>query len=352
MSLFDARAARVTLTVAAMLLVAGLLYLLRHLLLLLVFSVFLAYLLFPLVRLLERGCRRRVWAILAVYAILLVGLGFLGGAVGRRLASEVATLAEKLPEMSQRVQSGAVVGSVLEQRGWEAEQVREVERLVGGYTHQMVGYAQGAIGRALKWLAGAWVIVLIPVFAFFVLKDAEAIMAGAAALLENRRHRQLWRSIAADVDVLLADYVRALLLLSAITFGVWSAVFALAGVPYPLVLAAIGGALEFIPIVGPLSAGVIVVGVSLFSGYEHPWLLAGFLLLWRGVQDYLSSPLIMGRGAELHPALVIAGVLAGGEIGGTAGMFLSVPVIAALRIIWRRLREPSAERAASPPRAA
>jgi predicted PurR-regulated permease PerM len=352
MPFWDARAARVTLTVV-LLAVGGLVvYLLRHLLLLVVFSVFFAYLLYPLVRLFQRCCRRRVWAILTVYAILLVALLGLGGAVGRRLTSEVASLADKLPEMSQRVQSGEVVGSVLERRGWEAAQIEEAKRLVAGYTHQMVGYAQGALGRALKWVAGAWVIVLVPVFAFFILKDAEALTAWMASLIENRAHRQRWRAIAADVHVLLADYVRALLILAGITFGVWAGLFALAGVPYPIVLAAIGGALEFIPIVGPLTAAVIVLAVSLFSGYGHVWGLAGFLLLWRGIQDYVTSPLVMGRGTELHPALVIAGVLAGGEIGGTAGMFLSVPVIAALRIVWRRLREPQPGRSQPAQRAA
>ena len=317
------------------------------------FSVFFAYLLYPVVRLVERCCWRRVWAILTVYALLLGALGLLGSATGHRLASEVATLADKLPEMTQQVQSGEVVGSVLERRGWEADQVREAQRWVAGYAHQMVGYAQTAIGRALKWLAGAWVVVLVPIFAFFVLKDAEVLMAGTSALIENRRHRLLWRRIAADVHVLLAEYVRALLLLAGLTFAVWAVLFVLGGVPYALVLAAIGGALEFIPIVGPLSAAVIVLGVSLSGGYAHPWLLLGFLLAWRGIQDYAISPLVMGRGTELHPVLVIAGVLAGGEIGGAAGMFLSIPVIAALRIVWRHLREaPAREPVAGSRRAA
>jgi AI-2E family transporter len=82
--------------------------------------------------------------------------------------------------------------------------------------------------------------------------------------------------------------------------------------------------------------------VSLFGGYAHPWLLAGFVLVWRGIQDYACVPLIMGRGIEIHPVLVIAGVLAGGEIAGVAGMFLSVPVIAAARIVWRRLQSGAA----------
>ena len=108
--------------------------------------------------------------------------------------------------------------------------------------------------------------------------------------------------------------------------------------PYALVLAALGGALEFLPVLGPIVAGVIVIAVALFSGFAHPWLLAVFVLVWRLAQDYVSSPLIMGRGVELHPALVIFGVLAGGEIAGPAGMFLSVPLIAGLRLVWRRLR--------------
>jgi predicted PurR-regulated permease PerM len=137
--------------------------------------------------------------------------------------------------------------------------------------------------------------------------------------------------------------MRAQVLLALFTFVVWSAVFLTAGVPYALVLAGIGGALEFIPVIGPLTAGVVAVGVSLFAGYAHPWALLVFVLVWRGIQDYATGPLVMARGIELHPALVIVGVLAGGELAGVAGMFLSVPVIAAVRIIWRRLQAPTPE---------
>jgi len=87
-------------------------------------------------------------------------------------------------------------------------------------------------------------------------------------------------------------------LLSLIAFAMWSALFLTAGVPYALVLVGIG-----------------VVAV---------------VLVWQ-----------VGRGLDIHPALVIVGVLAGGEIAGVAGMFLSVPVFAAARIVWRRLQAPA-----------
>ncbi len=56
-------------------------------------------------------------------------------------------------------------------------------------------------------------------------------------------------------------------------------------------------------------------------------------------QDYILSPHLMSKGVELHPLLVIFGVFAGGEIGGVAGVFLSIPVLALIRLLYHRLRK-------------
>lgn len=334
----DPRTARAVWTILVFLGVFGLAYALRGVLFLIALSVFFAYLLFPLVQLTQRWLiQNRPVAIAIVYLVVLAALSGVGAAVGPRLSTEVQSLAQKLPEMSKRIQSGEMVVSVLTREGWEWQQIREIDRLVQTHMGEIIGYAQQATAALLKWLAGAWVIVLIPVFAFFILKDAERFTAAAISQLSQRRHRGMWGGMAEDLHLLLGQYVRSLLLLALITFFVWSAVFLTADVPYALVLAGIGGALEFIPVIGPLTAGIVAIGVSLFAGYAHPWLLAVFILVWRVIQDYAVTPLIMARGIEIHPALVIVGVLAGGEIAGVAGMFLSVPVIAAARIVWRRL---------------
>ena len=341
MLLLDPKAARVTWTVFVFALAIALLYLLRDVILLFILSLFFAYLIWPLVTLVQRlllGGRRRTVAIVVVYVVLVLALVGIGAAVGPRLSDEVTALTQKIPAMSQQLQSGEFLGNLLGRYGWGSELIGQIDHTVRSHAQEFIGYAQHALTGALKWLAGAWVVILIPIFAFFLLKDGDRALEHTNDLIESRRQREVWRGIAEDVHRLLAEYVRALVVLAIITFVVWSGVFLTAGVPYAFVLAAVGGALEFIPLVGPLSAGVIVVSVALFSGYPHPWLLLGFVLLWRGIQDYVSSPLVMGRGIEIHPALVIFGVIAGGEVAGPAGMFLSVPVIAALRIVWRRLR--------------
>jgi predicted PurR-regulated permease PerM len=334
---FDARTARVACTVLAFLGTLGLAYALRHVLVLVALSLFFAFLLFPLVRLAQRIIPSRLWAIVVVYLVVLATVGGTGFAAGPRLRTEVQDLAQRLPEVSKGIQSGELVVGLLAREGWEWRQIREIDRLLNTHMGAIIGYAQRTTADTLKWLAGAWVVVLIPVFAFFILKDAERLTSLAIWRLGSGARRGMWWGLADDLHDLLGQYVRAQVLLGLITFVAWAGVFLAAGVPYALVLAAIGGALEFIPVVGPLSAGLVVIGVALFTGYPHPWLLLAFLLVWRGIQDYAASPLVMGRGIDIHPALVIVGVLAGGEIAGVIGMFLSVPVIAAVRIVWRRL---------------
>jgi predicted PurR-regulated permease PerM len=73
-------------------------------------------------------------------------------------------------------------------------------------------------------------------------------------------------------------------------------------------------------------------------GYKHWLVLILALGIWRLIQDYVSSPRIMGQSMELHPLAAIFGVMAGGEVAGILGIFLSIPVMASLRIVFRRWR--------------
>jgi predicted PurR-regulated permease PerM len=143
--------------------------------------------------------------------------------------------------------------------------------------------------------------------------------------------------IAADLNILLAQYMRALVLLglaASITYGVF---FSIMGVPYALLLAALAFPLEFIPMLGPLTSAIIILLVAAFSGYPHGWALVAFLGAYRIFQDYVLSPHLMSAGMELHPLLVVFGVFAGEQIAGIPGAFLSVPVMAALRVVYNRL---------------
>ncbi|MGD1096876.1 MAG: AI-2E family transporter [Bryobacteraceae bacterium] len=76
-----------------------------------------------------------------------------------------------------------------------------------------------------------------------------------------------------------------------------------------------------------------------FTGYPHLLWIVIFLVVYRIFQDYVLSPYLMSSGVEIHPMLVLFGVLAGEQLAGIPGMFFSVPIMAALRVIYVRLRK-------------
>ena len=80
-----------------------------------------------------------------------------------------------------------------------------------------------------------------------------------------------------------------------------------------------------------------ILGLAIVLGYPHIGWLFFVLGLWRVIQDYVNAPRIMGKQLEINPLATIFGVLAGGEIGGVIGALVAVPVLAILRILWRRL---------------
>ena len=139
-----------------------------------------------------------------------------------------------------------------------------------------------------------------------------------------------------DVHLLLGHYIRALVILACATFVSYTLFLQGSGGQYAVLLGGIAGLLEFIPVVGPLAAAVVIIVVEAFSGYTHGIAVIIFILCYRMFQDYVLSPYLMGAGVELHPLLVLFGVFAGEQIAGVPGMFFSVPVIAILRVVYVR----------------
>jgi predicted PurR-regulated permease PerM len=184
----------------------------------------------------------------------------------------------------------------------------------------------------------AWLFIVVPILSIFFLKDGRAFGELLLSLVQSRPQRELLEGVLNDLNQMLAHFIRAQLTLAALTLVAYSAFLGSMRVPYALVLGTTGGLLEFIPVVGPLAAAIIIMSVALLMTYKHWIILLVFLGLWRLLQDYVTSPRIMGKSMELHPLAAIFGVMAGGEIAGILGIFLSIPVMASLRIVFRRWR--------------
>ncbi|HEV7394341.1 MAG TPA: AI-2E family transporter [Burkholderiales bacterium] len=336
----DPRAARVAWTVF---LVAGALwiaYLARQTLFILILAVFLAYLLYPLVHALQRYARGipRGIAVGIVFLAVSVVIAVASISIGERVSEQATSLTEKLPALLKDPDAAGRIPLPHWMEPLRGRIVQTLREQLGGSSDHALPLVQ-RVGVGVLRVAGNLIyLVVIPILAFFLLKDAARLRGGAMQLLVPGPKRSMWEAIVDDLNTILGGYVRALLLLSLAAFCAYALVFSLLGVPYALVIAAIAGPLEFIPVLGPLAAALVAVLVAAFSGYDHLTSIVVFLAAYRLFQDYVLSPYLMSEEIELHPVLVIIGILGGEQIGGVPGMFLAVPLLAAARLFMQKVR--------------
>ena len=302
-------------------------------------ALFFAYMLTPVVDFVASRFPPRVsrTASLAIVYLALVGiLIILGFAIGGRISDEAGALANRVPDFFQNRDwiNKIPLPSWLEPMRERIIDSVQAQFRTGG--KDWLPYLTSAGSKVVSGLSAAFFVVLVPILAFFFLKDGESIRESFLTAFTNSQERVLIQDILNDVHVLLGQYIRALVLLSAATFISYVVFLSATEAPYFVLLAGAAAALEFIPVVGPLSAGVIIILVTGLSGYTHVLGFFIFWLLYRVFQDYVVSPYLMGSGVELHPLLVLFGVLAGERIAGIPGMFFSVPVLAVLRVIYVR----------------
>ena len=331
---FDRRAAQYTWTAAAILLLLVMLYRVRTTLFVFIIALLFAYLLSPLVDFLDRALpasRTRTPALIFAYLLLIGLLGFAAVGLGSRIADEANSLITRLPDLVSKAAPAPAPQSTTDSL---TESIQAQIRL---HATDVIAYLPKAGLKVLAFAGNLVWIIIVPILGFFFLKDGHVMWQKLVELIDEGPRRALVEDIAQDVNVLLAQYMRALTILSLFTLTFFSFYLSVTRVPYALLLAAIAGMLEFIPMIGPLTAATAIVVVSLFSGYPHVLWILIFMGVYRLFQDYVLSPRLLSEGMELHPLLVMFGVFAGGEIGGIPGTFLSVPVLALVRILYTRL---------------
>jgi predicted PurR-regulated permease PerM len=337
MPVTDARTARVLITVLLFALGLGFLYVARDTLIAFLFAIFFAYLMSPLVSSLEKVLHGRVRAIAVIYVLLLGLLVLFFVSMGPRIARESSRLGQSLPALAQ-LSSGQIAEQLGEKHGWNSRLVDLLRDYLASHGAEIANLAKNVGLHVADVAKQAWLLFVVPLLSIFFLKDGRAFSQVLLDLVPSRPQRELLQGVLSDLNQMLAHFIRAQLTLAGLTLVMYSAVLAMMKMPYALVLGTVGGMLEFIPVVGPLAAAVVIVSVALLLGFPHWLVLVVFLGVWRLIQDYVTSPRIMGHSMELHPLAAIFGVMAGGEVAGILGIFLSIPVMAGLRIVFRRWR--------------
>ncbi len=339
---------RVIIIVLAVALTLWIFLKLSGVILLLILSVFFAYLVAPLVDFLRRPIKiaGREWVMPRVIAISFAYLIIIAAVISA-IYLILPSLAGQVPEFTQQARGyWKSVGDSM-QRLNEYLRLRVPAPVMDSINQKVPDIVQAVsntISEVLKgmvvWLAYIPWLILIPILSFFFLKDAETFRRSALQMLPRGRWRWRGDEFFQDVSGTLAAYTRAQLTACLFIGIICSIAFALLGLPSPLVLGLIAGIFEFVPLVGPLLVAILAVLVAtLHAGPFSALLVIVFLGVLRIAQDYVIYPRLIGQGIHLHPLAVIIAILSGAELAGITGIFLAIPAVAILTVMYRHWLE-------------
>jgi predicted PurR-regulated permease PerM len=179
---------------------------------------------------------------------------------------------------------------------------------------------------AFEVLVGIFFMFAVSAYWIFERDRAIALVQS----LSPRKHRRIVRDTWVLIDQKLGAFVRGELVLIVFVAVVLSACFWAIGLPYWILIGAFAGVFEIVPVIGPLVAGALAVGVGLTQSW-HMAVFAGLIVLAvRQLEDYIIIPRVLGHAVGLSPLVVLVSVTTIGILLGGFYVLLAIPIAAVL----------------------
>jgi predicted PurR-regulated permease PerM len=336
MELPDRRTASVLLTILLFTLGIAVIYIARAVIIVFAFSILFAYLINPIVRFLQRHSlffkNLRGPHVVEAYLAVVIVVVVVSHGLAPELHKNPGRSVDKLNALADRVSTGEIANDLGSSFGWSESQVARVKTLLQRH-RSSIEHTVGDVERFASTAITA--ILVIPILALFFLNDGENISNQVIHLVSTKDNSADVRSLAGELHVMLQCYIRAKVILGALSLIYCSTAMLALRFPNAIALGVMAGILEFIPMAGWMIAGAIIVSAGALA-HAHWISMLALLCVWRILMDYLISPRVMGRELEVHPLLTIFAMMVGGALGGIVGIYLSMPLIATLRVVYSK----------------
>jgi predicted PurR-regulated permease PerM len=339
---------RLLLWAALLLLVGGMLWAARGVLLPYILGLVLAYLLLPLVNWLDRHmpARLHAWrlarplAIILTYLLLLILVAGIVAFFVPLVVEQVDVLVKNWPGLASQVRDWGTRGW-----GWYTKNIPATWRqtievtLKGLLDEVLTALRNGLVATAttvfstISFVIG---LVVIPFWLFYILHDESQVKAGTLQALPQQLRADV-QCLASLIDDVLSAYIRGQLLLCFFVGGMATIALFIIGVPFALVLGLIAGIFEALPFVGPILGAIPAIIVALLADpVSAIWVAVAFFAIQQ-VENLILVPRISGKSVKLHPAMVMVVLVVGNQLAGFLGMLMAVPITALIRDVFKYL---------------
>jgi len=299
-------------------------------------SLVIAYLLEGLVRLLEQRGVRRILAVTLVFTVFLAVLMFMLLGILPRLSNQITQLIQQSPDMVARGHEKLLL---LPQKYPNFIAEEQITQMIAAIRTEVGSFGQRVLSLSVASLVGLITfmvyVILVPMLVFFFLKDKSSIVGWFTSYLP--RERALSAMVWADVDRQIGNYVRGKVWEIFIVGGVTYIMFVLMGLQYAVLLATLVGLSVIIPYIGAL---VVTIPVGLIAYFQwgwtgdFAWLMVGYLII-QALDGNVLVPLLFSEVVNLHPIAIIVSVLLFGGIWGFWGVFFAIPLATLVQAVLK-----------------
>lgn len=185
-------------------------------------------------------------------------------------------------------------------------------------------------------------LVIVPLFSFFLLRDGDKILRGCISLVPNR-YFEMAHDLSYLVSRQMAHFIRGRIIEAFIVGLVVAVGLSFTDIRYAPFLGLIAGVANLIPYIGPIIGmipGILIAFVDLGPGAQFWWIVIVYILIAQVLVDnFILIPVLISRVSNLHPLLVILAIIMGGKLYGVLGMIIGVPVASIIKIAISEIRQ-------------
>ncbi len=299
----------------------------------LLMAFFMSIMLLPVYRTL---LRKRVPEMLAISVSLLL-LALVVGVVIWFFSFQVGSLVSDFPTIQKNVMK-----HLHELSAWIEEvsplSTEEQTSFISKQSSRILSYAGNLLSGAAMSITGLFVFIgLVPIYIFLFLFYKNLLLRFVFLWFPKNNHKKVQETMH-EMEVIIKSYLFGLLIQVSYMTVLLGGLLLIIGIKHALLIGVIFAFLNLIPYVGALLGNIIGVLLTLASSSELWPILTvlGVIAVVQFIDNNILMPRIVGSKVKINALATIVGVIVGGEIAGVIGMFLSLPIIAVLKIIFDR----------------
>lgn len=307
-------------------------------------ALIIAYIFDPVIDRFETWRIPRTWGIILLLFILVAAFAGFALYVIPKLIKQVNELASLLPTYVERFRDQLLP----EFQDFRSQHQEEFDRAVVWLEQQgkehgatlVKGVSSGlaaSFASLGSFLAGILGLIVVPVLAFYLLRDFDIMKAKASELIPLGR-RELVVGLFREIDVALGSFLKGQLTVAVILSLIYSVGLFFANCPAFLLIAVIAGFANLVPYLGIAIGMLPALGLTYLS--THSWaytLVAGLtFILGQMLEGMVITPKVIGESVGLHPIVVMIALMIGGSYFGISGMILALPVSAIAMVLVKR----------------